>query len=262
MRTRRRRLGQHFLRDARTARAITAALADTPPRVLEIGPGEGALTRHLLVRFPEVRAVELDDDLAAMLPGRLGRPEGLQVLRGDAVTTDLDRLAEGGPWQLAANLPYSMGTPILRRLLPRRDLFTVLVVMVQLEVARRLVAPPGGRERGLLTLEVEAHAAAEMLITVPPRAFSPPPRVNSGVVRMTLRTPPEAARLGRALGLGGAAFRHRRKKLLNALAREAEPEGLGAALARAGVDGALRPQDLSLADWLALAAEVPGGAAA
>jgi 16S rRNA (adenine1518-N6/adenine1519-N6)-dimethyltransferase len=257
VRTRRQRLGQHFLRDARTAHSIAAALAGEPPRVLEIGPGDGALTRHLLARFAAVRALELDGDLAAMLPGRLGRPATLEVIRGDAVTADLDELAAGGPWQVAANLPYGVGTPILRRLLPRGDLFTVLVVMVQLEVARRLVAPPGGAERGLLTIEVEARTRAELLFTVSPRSFSPPPHVHSGVVRLVLQPPPDAPVLDRALELAAVAFCHRRKKLTNALSAVGRPPELSSAMERAGVDAGARPQDLTLAGWLALAGALP-----
>ena len=260
MRTRRQRLGQHFLRDPETARAISAALADAPPRVLEIGPGKGDLTRPLLERFSSVRSVELDAELAAALPGRLGNPANLEVRHGDGLALDLDEVAEGGPWQVATNLPYSVGTPILRRLLPRHDLFTVLVVMVQLEVGRRLVAPPGGAGRGLLTIEAEAHARAELLFTVPPRCFSPPPRVTSAVVRLTLHpllAPPSTVE--RALEIASAAFTHRRKKLANALASVGTPEEIASGLTTAAVDGDLRPQDLGFHLWLALADALPTG---
>ena len=258
MRTRRQRLGQHFLRDAATAHTIVAALADTPPRVLEIGPGKGDLTRPLLGRFATVRAVELDDRLAASLPGRLGNPANLEVRHGDGLTLDLDEVAEGGPWQVAANLPYSVGTPILRRLLLRHDLFTVLVVMVQAEVARRLVAPDGGAGRGLLTLEAETYARAELLFSVPPRCFSPPPRVTSAVVRLTLHPPPAPpGTVERALELASAAFTHRRKKLANALASVGSPDEIAAALAAVGARDDMRPQDPSLELWLALAGALP-----
>jgi 16S rRNA (adenine1518-N6/adenine1519-N6)-dimethyltransferase len=258
VRTRRQELGQHFLRDPGTARAIVAALADEPPRVLEIGPGRGALTRALLERFPRVCAVELDGRLAAALAERLGDPAGLEVRRGDGLNLDLDELAEGGPWQVAANLPYSVGTPILRRLLPRHDVLTVVVVMVQLEVAHRLVAAPGGAKRGLLTLETETHARAGLLFTVPPRCFSPPPRVTSAVVRLALHAPPAApAVVERALALASAAFTHRRKKLANALASVAPSGVIAAALATLGADGGVRPQDVPLAFWLALAEALP-----
>lgn len=260
MRTRRQRLGQHFLRDPGTARAIVTALGDTPPRVLEIGAGKGDLTRPLLERFSSVRAVELDDRLAGALPRRLGNPSNLEVRRGDALALDLDELAEGGPWQVAANLPYSVGTAILRRLLPRHDLFTVLIVMVQLEVARRVVAPPGGAGRGLLTIETEAHARAELLFSVPPRCFSPPPRVTSAVVRLHLHPPPAPpAAVGRALELAAAAFTHRRKKLANALASVGTTEKIASGLTAAGANDTLRPQDLGFDLWLALADALPTG---
>jgi len=262
VRTRRQRLGQHFLHDQRTAAAIVAALAPDPPRVLEIGPGRGALTRLLVERFERVRAVEVDVALAAMLPKRLGSPPNLEVNQGDALAADLEGLAAGGPWQVAANLPYSIGTPILRRLLPRHDLFTRFVVMVQLEVANRLVAPPGGASRGLLTLETDAHADAALLFTVPGRCFAPPPRVTSAVVRLVLRPPPapEAA-LARALELASGAFSHRRKQLANALAGTVGAGAVAAALAEAGIAPGARPQELSLGEWLALARAWPDPAA-
>ena len=260
MRTRRQRLGQHFLCDVGTARAIAAALAGEPKRVLEIGPGRGALTRPLLERLGTVRCIELDDRLAAALPSLLGNPPGLEVRCGDALAEDLDTLAGGGPWQVAGNLPYSVATPVVRRLLPRRDLFTRLVVMVQLEVAQRLVALPGGGERGLLTLEAEAYARGELLFTVPPGRFSPPPKVMSGVVRLELRAPAVAPEvLDRALALASAAFSHRRKKLANALGGRVGGEA-ATACAAAGVDPGARPQDLDLTSWLARAQKLPGGA--
>jgi 16S rRNA (adenine1518-N6/adenine1519-N6)-dimethyltransferase len=248
-------MGQHFLTDRRVARAIADALAAAPPRVIEIGPGRGALTRPLLARFPSVRALELDDALARALPRALGSPEGLEVIAGDAVTADLDELAAGGPWSLAGNLPYSVGTPIVRRVIRRGDLFADVVVMVQLEVAERLTAGPGGRGRGLLSVEVEAYAAAELLLGVPARCFAPPPRVASAVVR--LRPRPLAALprgLDAALSLAGAAFTHRRKTLPNALAGVAPAAALAAALAVAGIEPRRRAEELALAEWLALAA--------
>ncbi|OYW03372.1 MAG: ribosomal RNA small subunit methyltransferase A [Acidobacteria bacterium 37-71-11] len=263
VRTRRQRLGQHFLRDAATARAIAAALAGDPPRVLEIGPGRGALTGPLLERFGHVRAVELDGALAAGLARRLGDPPGLEVRHADALADDLDALAAGGPWQVAANLPYSVGTAIVRRLLPRRDLFALLVVMVQLEVAQRMVAPPGGRNRGLMTLETEAYGRAEILFTVPPGRFAPPPKVNSAVVRIGLRPDPApAAAIERGLSLASLAFAQRRKKIANPLAAAAAPAGIAAACAAAGVDPGARPQELAWDAWLALGRAIAESGAA
>lgn len=131
--------------------------------------------------------------------------------------------------------------------------------MVQLEVARRLVARPGGRDRGLLTLEVEGYAEAELLFTVPPRCFTPPPEVMSAVVRLRARRPEERPPgLECALRLAAAAFTHRRKKLTNALAGAVPPEALAPALTRAGVDPGARAENLPLFEWLALAAALSG----
>lgn len=264
MRTRRQRLGQHFLGDERVAREIAGALP-AGPRVLEIGPGQGALTRQLLERHSVVRAIELDRELAGSLARRLGRPAGLEVRTGDALTDDLDQVAAQGPWLLAANLPYSVGTAILRRILPRGDLFPAAVVMLQEEVAHRLVAPPGSADRGLLSLEVELHAAAELLFSVPARCFVPPPRVRSAVVRLRLRSPAEVPSGAEpALRLAGVAFSHRRKKLPNALGSEVHPHDVARLLSGLGLDPDARPQDLAIEAWLALAAALsaPRGDAA
>lgn len=255
---RRRRLGQHFLADGRIARAICDALPDAPPRVVEIGPGKGALTCELVRRFPRVVAIEVDPVLAVTLPGRLGNPAGLEVVTGDALAVDLSALSAEGPWLAAGNLPYSVATPILRRCLGLGTFLVTLVFMVQEDVARRLVARPGEGARGLLTLEVEAAATAELLFTVPPRCFSPPPRVVSAVVRLRPRKPPcPVASLRRALALAAVAFQHRRKKLANALSDLAPREATAAAMATAGVAADARAEDVPLQAWCALARALP-----
>lgn len=258
---RRPKLGQHFLRDGRVAASIAAALPAAPSRVLEIGPGRGALTAHLVRRFERVLAVEVDAGLARRLAVGLGSPANLTVVHDDARTVDLDALAGGEPWLVAGNLPYAVATPIVRRVLAAGARFPAAVFMVQREVARRLVAPPGDRERGLLTLEVELAGRAELLFTVPPRCFAPPPEVTSAVVRLELgpRSGDEAT-AARALALASAAFTHRRKKLPNALAGVAPPAAVAASLTGCGASPDLRPEDLDLATWLALAAALPEAA--
>ncbi|MGC8915961.1 MAG: 16S rRNA (adenine(1518)-N(6)/adenine(1519)-N(6))-dimethyltransferase RsmA [Thermoanaerobaculum sp.] len=250
-RGKRRRLGQHFLRDSRVAEAIAAAVPPDPPRVLEIGPGKGALTARLLARFPRVHTVELDPAFAESLRERLGDPQGLEVTLGDALELNLQALAAEGPWNVAANLPYSVATPIVRRFLAAGETFPVLVVMVQKEVAERMLAPAGHRERGALSVEVELAADGELLFTVPPRCFSPPPQVTSAVVRLRAHPKAPAETAQRAVRLARAAFSHRRKKLSNALRSEV-PE-VASVLEGAGVSGELRPQDLTFEQWLALA---------
>jgi 16S rRNA (adenine1518-N6/adenine1519-N6)-dimethyltransferase len=205
-----------------------------------------------------VRAVELDPRLAADLAGRLGRPAGLEVVAADALTVDLDQLTGGERWSVAGNLPYSVGTPIIRRLIERHEVVAAVVVMVQLEVARRLVAGPGDPDRGFLSVVTEMYGGAELLFSVPASCFSPPPRVTSAVVRVEPKAalaPPEV--VSRALALAADGFSHRRKKLLNALPGTATRDDLAARLVGVGLDAAMRPQEVPVAGWLALATALP-----
>ncbi len=251
-RPKRRRLGQNFLVDQGVAERIAAVLADDPPRVLEIGPGRGALTGPLLGRFDRVLALELDENLVPPLVERFG-DHSLEVRMADALSAELDPiLAAEAPWQVASNLPYSVGTAILRRLLPRHDLFTRLVVMLQREVAARVVAEPGGSGHGLLALERAAWADARCLFDVPPRAFRPQPKVISSVIVLDLKAPehdPEV--LDRALKLAAPALTMPRKMLSNAI-RVTDTERIVAA----GLDPSARPGTVPLAGWVRLAQEL------
>ncbi len=251
-RPKRRRLGQNFLVDEDVAERIAALLANDPPRVLEIGPGRGALTEPLLDRFDRVLALELDENLVPPLVERFGG-RGLEVRMADALSTKLDPiLAAEAPWQVASNLPYSVGTAILRRLLPRHDLFTRLVVMLQREVAARVVAEPGGSGHGLLALERAAWADARCLFDVPPRAFRPPPKVVSSVIVLDLKAPEHDREvLDRALKLAAPALTMPRKMLSNAI-RVTDPERIVAA----GLDPSARPGTVPLAGWVRLAQEL------
>jgi 16S rRNA (adenine1518-N6/adenine1519-N6)-dimethyltransferase len=249
-RPKRRRLGQNFLVDAAVARRIADQLRPEPPRVLEIGPGRGALTSPLLDRFDRVLALELDGNLVPPLAARFG-DHGLDVRHADALGEDLDRLlAAESPWQVASNLPYSVGTAILRRLLPRHDLFCRLVVMLQREVAHRVVAEPGGRGHGLMALERAAWADARLLFDVDRRAFRPPPKVTSSVVVLDLKAPVyDADVLARALAIAAHALTKPRKMLSNALAPMVETHRIEAA----GLSPTMRPGTISLDGWVEIA---------
>jgi 16S rRNA (adenine1518-N6/adenine1519-N6)-dimethyltransferase len=253
-RPKRRRLGQNFLVDRSIAERIADELAANPPRVLEIGPGRGALTEPLLDRFDRVLALELDADLVAPLVARIGGR--LEVRQGDALAEDLDEfLAEEAPWQVASNLPYSVGTAILRRLLRRHDLFTRVVVMLQREVAYRVVAEPGGKGHGLLALERAVWADASLLFDVPPGAFRPRPKVVSTVVSLDLKEPDQDPELlDRALALASRALTRPRKMLSNALPVEIGVESI----IEAGLDPSDRPGTVPLDAWLRLAKSVAG----
>jgi 16S rRNA (adenine1518-N6/adenine1519-N6)-dimethyltransferase len=254
-RPKRRRLGQHFLADRRVAERIVGLLGEQPPRVLEIGPGRGALTELLLARFERVLALELDPALASALGERFAG-SALELCVADALHDPIDPLLAGeARWQVAANLPYSVGSAIVRRLLPRHDLIERMVVMLQREVAERLVAEPGDRHHGLLALERAAWAEAEIIFHVGPGAFRPRPRVVSSVLVLELRPARHpGALLEQALALAAHALRRPRKMLSNAVAPLVGPERLRAA----GLDPAARPGLLPLDDWVALARSVEG----
>lgn len=250
-RPKRRRLGQNFLVDRRIAERIAAQLADTPPRVLEIGPGRGALTEPLLERFDRVLALELDQQLVPPLVQRFGG-RGLEVRHADALADDLDELlAAESRWQVASNLPYSVGTAILRRLFRRHDLLTRVVVMLQREVARRVLARPGGKGHGLLALERAAWADGSLLFDVPPAAFRPRPKVMSSVLVLDLKKPVHEPRvLNLALELASQALTKPRKMISNALSASITVETLEAA----GIEPEARPGTIPLEDWIRLAA--------
>ncbi|NOZ78476.1 MAG: ribosomal RNA small subunit methyltransferase A [Acidobacteria bacterium] len=249
-RSRRKRLGQHFLTDRRVVGRIAGLLDGEPPRVVEIGPGRGALTRALAERFERVLALEMDEGL---IPGleRWLKVENVEVRRQDALTAPFAELLEGeAPWQLAANLPYSVGTAILRRLFPLNGVITRMVVMLQLEVARRVVARPGQKAHGLLALERAAWADARLAFTVGPQAFRPRPRVMSAVLVIDLHPPRhDAGTLARALSLAARALTTPRKMLSNAVRPLVSPDDLLAA----GLDPSSRPGEIDLDGWVRLA---------
>ncbi len=255
-RPKRKRLGQSFLIDRRVAERIVDLLDDDPPRVLEIGPGRGALTGPLLERFDRLLAIEIDPRLVPALRERCPVPR-LEVLVADALKDPLDDLVGAEvPWQVASNLPYSVGTAILRRLLPRHDLFRRLVVMLQREVGERVVAEPGDRNHGLLALERAAWAEARIAFHVGPRAFRPRPKVVSSVLVLELRPSPfEASELERGLALAAHALTRPRKTVGNAIRPLADEAELGAA----GIDPRARPGTVALAGWIGLARAVRPG---
>jgi 16S rRNA (adenine1518-N6/adenine1519-N6)-dimethyltransferase len=243
-------LGQNFLVDRGIAGRIVGLLADRPGEVVEIGPGRGALTEHLLERFEKLVALELDAGLLPRLEERFAGTQ-LELRVADALGDPVDELLPGrGRWQVISNLPYSVGTAIVRRLLPRHDRITRLVVMLQREVAERMVARPGDRNHGLLALECAAHAEARIAFHVSKGAFRPRPKVVSSVVVVDLGPASFGEQeLGRALGLAGHALTRPRKMLRNAL----EPLCDEPAISAAGLDPRARPGTVPLEGWVDLA---------
>jgi 16S rRNA (adenine1518-N6/adenine1519-N6)-dimethyltransferase len=231
----RKRFGQHFLHDPRILARIVDAVSPTANDFLvEIGPGEGALTAPLIERAGKLEAIELDRDLAADLAARFP-PFRLTVHCADALAFDFARFPAG--MRLVGNLPYNISTPLLFHLARYADRVQDMHFMLQLEVVERMVAAPSTADYGRLSVALQARFAMEKLFTVSKGAFRPPPKVESAVVRLR----PRATMLHIDEDLLRRAFSARRKQLRNALA--------GVDFARAGIDPQLRPENLSPEDY-------------
>lgn len=247
----RKRFGQHFLHERGVIERIVGTLAPQPgERIVEIGPGRGALTEALLEQVTHLDAVELDRELIAELRARWAS-ERLTLHPCDALEMDFARLAEPGePLRLTGNLPYNISTPLIFHLLEAPHAIRDMHFMLQREVVDRLTAEPGTRAWSRLSVMVQYHCRADFLFAVPPGAFTPPPQVHSAVVRLTPRTPEPAARdYQRLADLVRQAFSQRRKTVRNSLKSSISIEQMTGA----GVDPGLRPEQLTVADYVALA---------
>jgi 16S rRNA (adenine1518-N6/adenine1519-N6)-dimethyltransferase len=260
----RRRFGQHFLEPA-WAEKLIEAIAPTREQVfLEVGPGRGALTVPLSARARHVFAFEIDRDLAAYL--RRAELPHVTVVEGDFLHVSADqirrRLLNLDPFETlraAGNLPYNAAAPILAHLLDLRGAGISLAdatVLVQREVADRLTATPGTRDYGPLTVLVGYVAESRRLLTLPPGAFRPMPKVHSALVRLRFLTPhPKASRAGALNALVRSLFSRRRKTLANAFKSVPLPSGTSprSILERAALDGRRRPETLSIPELVRLA---------
>ena len=249
---RRPRLGQHFLTDASVIQQIISTAAPAAgEHFVEIGPGQGALTGPLLSAGASVHAVEIDPELAEGLRESFPH-ERLSVHLADALDFDYSALESIGVpdarLRLIGNLPYYLSTPLLFVLLESSAGFRDMTVMLQREVAERLCASPGSRRYGRLSVTAAARCRAEPCFSVPPRAFEPPPKVHSMVVRLTpesryrIRRPEAFERVVRQ------AFSQRRKTIANALKGLADREQITAA----GIDPTLRPEQIPVESYLRL----------
>jgi 16S rRNA (adenine1518-N6/adenine1519-N6)-dimethyltransferase len=252
-------LSQNFLADVDVLETILAEAEPAPgTRILEIGPGLGFLTRGLLDSGAAVTAIELDRGLAAFLRDELASDlerGALRIVEGDALDQDLAHLVEP-PFDVVANLPYHITSPILHRLLGETPRPRRLVLMVQKEVAERIAAPPG--RMSYLSVFAQYHARTRVAFAVPAAAFEPEPAVESAVIVLDPYPeddrPPDPATEDALWRLVQASFRERRKMLHNVLARQlpVEPARVAAALDAAGIDPDRRPQTLAVGEWIAL----------
>jgi 16S rRNA (adenine1518-N6/adenine1519-N6)-dimethyltransferase len=256
----RKRFGQHFLTNTRILSRIVDALDPSPgDRVLEIGPGQGALTAELVARGADVTAIEVDRDLVPVLREKF---PSVRVAEGDALELDWHEVMGPAPFLLTGNIPYNITSPLLdKALTPPRP--ARIVFLVQKEVADRITAAPGSSDYGALTVGIQTVATAERLFKVPAGAFNPPPKVDSAVVRLAPRATPllqdDEVALFRRFVTG--LFGFRRKQLLRGL-RELtgwSPEPVSALLRRLGVDPTARPEVLEPALFVALFRELVDG---
>lgn len=254
----RKRLSQNHLVDGEVLEAIIEASGAGPERpVLEVGPGIGILTAALLRAGSRVTAVELDERLYAHLVTRFAGLDALRLVEGDFLDQDLDDLV-AGDWDLVANLPYHVTSPVLHRVLGHEPRPRRLTLMVQREVAERIAAPPGAMS--YLSVFAQYHARVRIVRVVPAAAFEPAPSVDSAV--LTGETIPrrlDAAAEDDLWRLVQAGFRERRKMLHNVLPRQLPQMGrerFDRALGAVGIAADRRPQTLSVEEWLALAAEL------
>ena len=240
----RKRFGQHFLHDPRVLKRIVDAIAPQPGEcMVEIGPGEGALTAPLLERANRLEAIEVDRDLAAALAARFP-PFKLTVHCADALEFDFARFPAG--MRLVGNLPYNISTPLLFHLASYAERVRDMHFMLQLEVVERMVAGPSTPEYGRLSVALQVRFGMEKLFSVPKGAFRPAPKVESAVVRLVPlaeRTPIDEAKFNDILR---RAFSARRKTLRNALP--------GVDFAALAIDASLRPENLSPGDYLRISA--------
>jgi len=212
----RQKLGQHFLISGKILERIAvAACGERVPLAVEIGPGRGALTEHLLDRADRVVAIELDPELVRELRARWSGDEHLEIIEANALEAEWPQWGEG---VLAGNLPYYAATPIISRYLHCPGRLSAGVFLIQKEVAERIAAKPGRREYGYFSVECQYLARVEYLFTVPPGAFRPPPKVDSGVIRMTPREGVPTEQTEAFLKFVSMCFRQKRKTLRNNLA--------------------------------------------
>ncbi|MEO8456893.1 MAG: 16S rRNA (adenine(1518)-N(6)/adenine(1519)-N(6))-dimethyltransferase RsmA [Chloroflexota bacterium] len=250
------RLGQHWLTDRRIVQRIAEAAKIEPHEtVIEVGPGTGILTEELAKRTTHLIAVEVDTVLAESLTEKYRDSSNVSVVMGDVLEMPVEEILNRGggglPYVVVGNLPYFIGSPIVRKFLQAAVKPQRLVVMLQTEVAERIAAPPG--QMGYLSVEMQVMAEARVLFRIPAKAFRPPPKVQSAVVRLDVRDSPdvEVDDMEAYLRVVAAGFAAPRKRLRNSLAVGLRIQGPEAAaiLADAGVDPDQRPSMLTLENW-------------
>lgn len=249
----RKRFGQNFLHDPGVIKRIVDCVAvKAEDNLVEIGPGQGAITGLLLERAQQLNVVELDRDLIPILLAQFANNKGLQIHQADALKFNFTNLyKEGDPLRIVGNLPYNISTPLIFHLLALGNKVKDMHFMLQKEVVERMAALPGGKSYGRLSIMTQYHCQVHHLFNVPPECFVPQPKVESAIVRLVPRTrfEPTAHDPRRLDQLVSAAFQQRRKTLRNALKQWCSSDDLEAL----GINPGARPETLSPADYVRLA---------
>ena len=249
----RKRFGQNFLHDANIIRRIVDAIHPAPDDLMvEIGPGQGALTDPLLKHLQHLHVIELDRDLIPVLRERFA-PNGLEIHEADALKFDFRTLFQEQPLRVVGNLPYNISTPLLFHLLGYQQNIRDMHFMLQLEVVDRLSARPGNKDYGRLSVITQYYCQVDKLFPVPPGAFNPPPKVMSAIVRLIPRPCPwQAQDTDLFEKVVKTAFAQRRKTLRNNLKQILDP----ALLDQLDIDLSLRPEQVSLQEFVKLSNDI------
>lgn len=253
-----RRLGQNFLIDPNLGAFIARqGIGEHAGHVVEIGPGTGSLTRHLLEAGCRVTAVEYDLRLADYLQSEFASNDQIRVVQADATRVNFAELVGDEPWRCISNLPYSVGSPVLGRLLQLPTPPERLTILIQKEMAERLTAPSRTKIYGSLTVRVQRQYHAELTRVVPPSVFWPPPEVDSAIATLTLRDDHLSPAGYKTLaGIVNAGFSQRRKKVARVLKGNFPSHDFPAILEKIGVNADARAEHLDVEQWSALTAEM------
>lgn len=247
----RKRFGQNFLHDKQIIQRIIQAInAHSDDNLVEIGPGLGALTEPLLQQVKQLQVIELDRDLVPILKTQFFTYQGLHIHQADALEFDFSQLASNLPLRIVGNLPYNISTPLIFHLLKSAHLIQDMHFMLQQEVVTRLSANPNNKNYGRLSIMVQYYCQVEPLFSVPPTAFNPAPKVDSAIVRLIphQQKPHIAKDEAHFAQIVRTAFQMRRKTLRNNLKNNIDTEQL----AKLGIDSHLRPENISLKDYVSI----------
>ncbi|GFN36544.1 16S rRNA (adenine(1518)-N(6)/adenine(1519)-N(6))-dimethyltransferase RsmA [Tepidimicrobium xylanilyticum] len=258
-------LGQNFLIDGNILRKISqGANIIKDDYVLEIGPGIGTLTEELALNAKKVVAIELDQNLLPILEETLEDYSNVEIIHGDILKVDVNKLIEeklgGGPIKVVANLPYYVTTPILAKLIEEDYNIESITVMIQKEVAQRIVASPGNKQYGSITVFMNFYTEPEILMNVPKTVFMPQPKVDSAVIRLKIRKELPQVDRNTFFQVVKLAFNKRRKTILNALSSNPwglDKEGIKAVLEKAQISLEERAENLKIEDFIKISETLP-----